>query len=500
MLVNSLKLVTKEHGSRIAYKTAGRKAISFQELDQLSDEVGAWFKVNEVSEGSVVALCLPSHIEYIISYLAVAKIGGVTAGINPRFTSRERQKVLATLKPDLVITAAGFDAGVGSEHKSEKIKLNQNINQIMIQQRLTGESLETLETNPDRPVCICFTSGSTGKPKGAWFTNKQLQAISDLDTGGSWGGGGNRYASTEFAHVGVMTKLPWLLSSGGTTHLVEKWNAKEILELIHNYKMTSVSAIAPQIALMLKQENIASFDFTSVKAIVTGGAFASPDLIQAGRKIFGAPWSVRYSSTESGGIGLGTTLEADDDEALFTVGKPRKGVKAKICNAEGIELDQGEIGEIWISSPAVMSGYWNDPEATDDVLKNGWLKTGDLAYVNDNDCFVLAGRTKEMFIRGGYNVYPLEVEGVLSSHSKVSEIAIVPQLDEVMGEIGVAFVVPKSTKNPPTLEELREYGSRELASFKLPEVVVIINEIPRNATDKIDRRKLIEIIMNRDKN
>ena len=264
--------------------------------------------------------------------------------------------------------------------------------------------------------------------------------------------------------------------------------------------MTSVSAIAPQIALMLKQENIASFDFTSVEAIVTGGAFASPDLIQAGRKIFGAPWSVRYSSTESGGIGLGTTLEADDDEALFTVGKPRKGVKAKICNAEGIELDQGEIGEIWISSPATMSGYWNDPEATDDVLKNGWLKTGDLAYVNDNECFVLAGRTKEMFIRGGYNVYPLEVEGVLSSHSKVSEIAIVPQLDEVMGEIGVAVVVPRAIKNPPTLEELREHGSRELASFKLPEVVVIINEIPRNATDKIDRRKLLEIIMNRDKN
>ena len=105
-----------------------------------------------------------------------------------------------------------------------------------------------------------------------------------------------------------------------------------------------------------------------------------------------------------------------------------------------------------------------------------------------------------MFIRGGYNVYPLEVEGVLSSHSKVSEIAIVPQLDEVMGEIGVAVVVPKATKNPPTLEELREYGSRELASFKLPEVVVIINEIPRNATDKIDRRKLIEIMLTRDKN
>jgi len=494
MLATSLKLVTREHGSKVAYRTAREAEITYQELDQFSDEVGAWLNNNGVTESSVVALCLPSHVEYIVSYLAVAKVGGVTAGINPRLTSRERQEVLETLRPDLVITAIGYEAGVGKKYRSETIKLNQSINQIMLEQRLIGEKPKELGPNPDRPVCICFTSGSTGKPKGAWFTNKQLQAISDLDTGGSWGGGGHRYASTEFAHVGVMTKLPWLLSTAGTTHLVEKWNAKEILQLIHDHQMTSVSAIAPQIALMLKQENIAALDFSSVQAIVTGGAFASPDLVRAGRETFGAPWSIRYSSTESGGIGLGTRLDADDSETLYTVGKPREGVEAKICDVVGQELSNGEIGEIWLSSPAVMSGYWNNPEATAMVLKDGWLKTGDLAYINENNCFVLAGRTKEMFIRGGYNIFPLEVEGVLAGHTKVSEIVIVPRSDQIMGEIGVAVVVPVETNDPPTLEELRQFGGKDLASYKLPEVIICTQEIPRNATDKIDRKRLKEIL------
>ncbi|HJM29194.1 MAG: class I adenylate-forming enzyme family protein [Acidimicrobiales bacterium] len=496
MLATALKLVTKDHGSQVAYETANKTEITYQELDQFSDEVGAWLKKIGIVEGSVVALCLPSHVEYIISYLAVAKVGGVTAGVNPRFTSRERQEALEILNPELVITTKGYESGITNEYRTEIIELNQSTDQIMSKQRLKGKEPGTLKPNPERPVCICFTSGSTGKPKGAWFANKQLQAISDLDTGGSWGGGGSRYASTEFAHVGVMTKLPWLLSTAGTTHLVEKWNAKEILQLIHDQRMTSISAIAPQVALMLKQENITNLDFRSVQAIVTGGAFASPNLIQAGREIFGAPWSVRYSSTESGGIGLGTDLEADDSEALYTVGRPREGVKAKICDSEGKELPKGEIGEIWLSSSAIMSGYWNDPEATALIIEDDWLKTGDLAYVNENHCFVLAGRTKEMFIRGGYNVFPLEVEGVLSGHSKVSEIVIVPRQDQVMGEIGVAVVVPNDNHNPPTLDELREFGEIGLASYKLPEAILCVKKIPRNATDKIDRKQLFELVKN----
>ncbi len=494
MLTTKLKQVTKQHGAEIAYRTANGTEISYSQLDEYSDEVGVWLKRLGIREGSVVALCLPSHVEYIISYLAIAKVGGITAGINPRFTPRERKYALEVLDPDLVITAEGYNSGVEEGYRSEFIHLSQAVDRTMLEQRITKEPLAQLPYDSDRPVCICFTSGSTGKPKGAWFANKQLKAISDIDTGGEWGGGGHRYASTEFAHVGVMTKLPWLLATAGTTHLINKWNATEILQLIHNYRMTSISAIAPQVALMLQQEIIQDLDFSSVKAIVTGGAFASPSLIQAGREIFGAPWSIRYSSTESGGIGLGTSLDADDSEALYTVGRPREGVEAKVCDSDGQKVQDGEIGEIWLCSPAIMSGYWNSPKSTSKVIQDGWLRTGDLAYVDNRGCYVLAGRTKEMFIRGGYNVFPLEVESILSSHNRISEIAVVPRIDEVMGEIGVAVVVPLDPQYPPTLDEIREFGSSSLASYKLPEAILQVDEIPRNATDKIDRKELSRLV------
>ena len=492
MLHSVIKSVSATHGENVAYVSPDGKEITYKQLDVISDEMAVWLTNEGISEGSVVGLSLPSCIEYIVSYLALAKVGAITAGINPRFTSLERSKTLSTLNPNLVITAKGHDGGVGDQYRKTTLTLNETA--CLRSQRVTGGSPELLEDDDERPVCICFTSGSSGSPKGALFTNRQLRAISELDAGGSWGGGGHRYASTEFAHVGVMTKLPWLLATAGTTHLIHKWNAREILQLIHEYKMSSVSAIAPQVALMLKQDGIEDLDFSSVKAIVTGGAYASVNLIKKGREIFGAPWSVRYSSTESGGIGLGTSLTADDYEALHTIGRPREGVKAKICDSSGSELSNGEVGEIWISSPAVMSCYWNDPEETAKVFDQQWLKTGDLAYQTPEGYFILAGRTTEMYIRGGYNVYPLEVEGIFSEYPSIAEVVIIPRPDDIMGEIGVAVIVLEDGCSPITIDDLRSFGAEKLAAYKLPEKVIHVESIPRNITDKIDRRKLKEIV------
>ncbi len=492
MLHSVIKSVSATHGENVAYVSPDGKEITYKQLDVISDEMAVWLTNEGISEGSVVGLSLPSCIEYIVSYLALAKVGAITAGINPRFTSLERSKTLSTLNPNLVITAKGHDGGVGDQYRKTIIKLNEK--EFIRSQRVTGGSPELLEDDDERPVCICFTSGSSGSPKGALFTNRQLRAISELDAGGSWGGGGHRYASTEFAHVGVMTKLPWLLATAGTTHLIHKWNAREILQLIHEYKMSSVSAIAPQVALMLKQDGIEDLNFSSVKAIVTGGAYASVNLIKKGREIFGAPWSVRYSSTESGGIGLGTSITADDYEALHTIGRPREGVTAKICDSSGSELANGEVGEIWISSPAVMSCYWNDPEETAKVFDKQWLKTGDLAYQTPEGYFILAGRTTEMYIRGGYNVYPLEVEGIFSEYPSIAEVVIIPRPDDIMGEIGVAVIVLEDGCSPITIDDLRSFGADKLAAYKLPEKVIHVESIPRNTTDKIDRRKLKEIV------
>ncbi|GIR36647.1 MAG: hypothetical protein CM15mP49_20320 [Actinomycetota bacterium] len=186
-------------------------------------------KERGISEGSVVGLSLPSCIEYIVSYIALAKVGAITAGINPRFTSRERSKTLRTLDPNLVITAKGYDDGVGDQYRKTLITLNEE--ELIQNHRVTGGSPQPLEDDDERPVCICFTSGSSGNPKGALFANRQLRAISELDAEGLGEEEATDMRSTEFAHVGVMTKLPWLLATAGTTHLIHKWNAREILQL-----------------------------------------------------------------------------------------------------------------------------------------------------------------------------------------------------------------------------------------------------------------------------
>lgn len=490
MLPEVVTKVAAAHGDAVAYRTHDGWDLTYAELDRLSDEAAVWLAMRGLGESSVVALCLPSRVDYIVALVASAKIGALVGGVNPRFTAAERAGALDTLGPDLVVASEDLLDGVPSDIEVEQVRLADSPEEILASARAIGETPPPIAGDPDRPAVVCFTSGSTGQPKAAWYDERQLRVIADMDTGGAWGGGGHRYASTEFAHVGVMTKLPWLLASAGTTHLLEKWRAEPVLELIDRYRMAAVSAVAPQVALMLRVPDLDRFDFSCVQAIVTGGALASPGLVRDGCALFGAPWSIRYSSTESGGVGLGTALDADEDEALHTVGRPRPGVDAEVRDDAGVRMPDGEVGELWLRSPAVMSGYWNAPDATAEVLVDGWLRTGDLALVDPQGCYRLAGRATEMYIRGGYNVYPLEVESVLSSHPGVADVAIVPRADDVMGEVGVAVVVPADPGAPPGLDELREHASHELAGYKLPEAIRYVTALPVNATDKVDRRTL----------
>jgi len=355
---------------------------------------------------------------------------------------------------------------------------------------LAGQGVGDLADDPGRAVCICFTSGSTGDPRGAWFTNRQLAAIAEMDTGGAWGSGGNLVAGTAFAHVGVMTKLPWQLASGATIHLMDRWDPGHLLSLLERHRLPAVNGVAAQIALLLRHRDFDAYDLSSIRAIVVGGGPSPPALVHEARRRFNAPYSIRYSSTESGGVGLGTSLDADDDEALHTVGRPRPGVEAEVRGVNGEVLDVGAVGEMWLRTPSAMSGYWGDPAGTATTLVGGWLRTGDLATVDPTGCHRLAGRVSEMFIRGGYNVYPLEVEAVLGTHPGIDQVAVVPRPDDVLGEVGVAVVVPTNPDEAPTLDQIIAHGRADLSSYKLPAAVRIVDRLPLNSGDKLDRRAL----------
>ncbi len=494
MFTEIVRRAAAEFTDTPAFVASDGWTISYAELDSAADEAAEGLRERGIGDGDVVALVLPSTIDYVVLYLGAERIGAVTAGLNPRFRPREIAGALAVVEPDLAFVSEELRDGVDFDlHRTEVIGRGSSAESAAGEVRMSGAPPRpALPDDPSRPVCICFTSGSTGAPKGAWYTNRQLATIAHLDTGGAWGGGGHGIASTQFAHVGFMTKLPWMLAAGRTTHLVERWSAEPIMELMAEHRMAAVTAIAPQIALMLNHPRFDDFDFSAVKAIVAGGAASPPALVREARERFGAPYSIRYSSTESGGIGLGTALDADDEEALHSIGRPRPGVDAEIRGEDGVRVVDGEIGELWLRSGAMMEGYWNDPDATAQTLVDGWLRTGDLAWIDAAGAFHLAGRAKEMFIRGGYNVYPLEVESILTDHPGVAEIAVVPRPDPIMGEIGVAVVVPVDAAAPPTLDELRSFGEDGLAHFKLPEAIRIVDALPRNVSDKIDRRALAE--------
>ena len=493
MLTEICRRAAVDFADTTAYLTDAGWGITYAELDRAADEAAVGLAARGVGEGDAVALLLPSVIDYVVLYLALARLGAVTAGINPKLRPREIAGCIEVLDPGLVIATADLVEAVDRDrYPTEEVVPGTSAATVAAECRVVGAVAPVdVPDDDDRPVCICFTSGSTGQPKGAWYTGRQLRRIAELDTGGAWGGGGHGISPTQFAHVGFMTKLPWLLASGRTTHLLERWSAGPVLRLIAEHEMPAVTGVAPQLALMVRHPLMDELDFSAVTAIVAGGAASPPALVRECRERFGAGYSIRYSSTESGGIGLGTALDADDEEALHTIGRPRPGAEASIRDADGNPVADGEVGELWLRSDCVMSGYWNDPEATAATLVDGWLRTGDLARVDEAGCYRLAGRLKEMFIRGGYNVYPMEVESVLVGHPAVAEIAVVPRPDDVMGEIGVAVVVTADSCDPPTLEDLRAFGADELAHYKLPEALVSIDELPRNSSDKVDRRALV---------
>jgi acyl-CoA synthetase (AMP-forming)/AMP-acid ligase II len=458
LLPDSITGAAERFGDRAALITPER-TVTFAELDELSTRAAAAMASGGVHEDSVAALTMPSGIDYVVAYLALAKLGAITAGVNPRLSSDERAHVLARLGPDVVIDRLTF----------------------------SSSGVPALEPDPDRIVTVVFTSGTSGEPKGAVFTNRQLEAITRIDAGGLdvWGTGGPLLGGTQFCHIGFMTKLQWYLRLGCTLLVQERWRPDVALRLIAQHRMRSVGGVAAQIALVLQQPDFDSFDLSSVETIIVGGGPSPPELVREARRRFGAAYSIRYSSTESGGVGTATAFDAPDEEALYTVGRPRPGVE--------VRLDDG--GELLLRSPAAMIGYWRDPERTAAALdRDGWLHTSDLAELDDTGCLRIVGRTNDMYIRGGYNVHPLEVESVLMEHPAVQAVAISPRSDAVMGEVGVAVVVPADADAPPTVDDLRAFATGRLAGYKLPEAIHIVDALPITSMEKLDRAALKRMV------
>ena len=496
MLVDIAVEAAQRFGDRPAFVSDEGLTLTYAEFNRLADEAAVGLAERGVGEGDVVALVLPSVIEHFVSYVAAAKLGAITAAINPKLVSAERATVLRAANPHLIITTEALaPADVVEPGQLALIQPADRPDSVLTDLRHPGQAPPPLPTDLDRPIAIVFTSGTTGTPKGAIFGGHQIAFITQCDVGDQWGQGGHSMAGSALAHLGPTTKLAGNLKKGGTQHLSSRpWKAADALAHIAELKIASFGGVPTQVALMLRDPTFNSTDLSSVRAVVMGGGPATPALIREARQRIPAPLAVRYSCTEAG-IGCGTAFTDPLEDAEISVGRPQPGVRLSILAEDGTPLPPGEIGEVCLGSPAVMGGYWRNSTANADVFtEDGSVRTGDLGWLDPSGRLRLSGRARERYVRGGYNVYPLEVEGVLADHPDVASVAVVCRTDPVMGEIGVAVIVPHAGATTPDLSQLRSFAEHRLSRYKLPDDLVVLTELPLTAGEKVDRRALERLI------
>jgi acyl-CoA synthetase (AMP-forming)/AMP-acid ligase II len=465
-----LDAAAEAHGDREAYVEPGAR-ISFAEWIERARGVAAQFVEFGVGKGDVVTLWLPSGIDYATCYAAAAMIGAITTGLNSRLGPREVESILHQADPALIVA----DERLGAIPTGGR--------RVLLRASLSAAGgrtdLPVVELNPRDPVSLIYSSGTTGLPKGAVFDGAGL-AAGAMSAGVMSAPYDRRLTSTPFAHAGYMFKL-WDQLVWGTTLVVPPtpWSAAGMFDVMRAERITVAGAIPTQWAKLLEADGVGRETLPDLRIGVVASAPAPPELVRQVAERIGVPLVVRYAMTECPTI-CGTAPDDPPEVQFATVGRP----------AAGMEVRVGDVGAVEVRGPCVMRGYWRNPDLTAEVLRDGWLRTGDIGALDEDGNLSIVGRSGDMYIRGGYNVHPVEVERVLATHPAVKEAVVVGRPAEVIGEIGVAFVVPVDETRPPTLQELRDFVSGQLADYKAPDEISVVDRLPLTPMLKPDRAAL----------
>lgn len=474
-----LECAAGTHGDREAYVEPGSR-VTFADWIGRARCVATQFADLGVGKGDVVVLWLPSGIDYATCYGAAAMIGAITAGLNPRLGRREIESILQQADPALVV--ADERLGVLPPTTARLLP------RAALSTDTMGSAPPPADVTRRDPVALIFTSGTTGTPKGAVFDADRL-AAGAAAAGVMSAPYDRRLTSTPFAHAGYMFKL-WDQLLWGSALVVPPtpWSAQGMFDVLRDERVTVAGAVPTQWAKLLDVDGVSPQGLPHLRIGVVATAPASPELVRRAAEKVGVPLVVRYAMTECPTI-CGTE-PADAPEVQFrTVGRPAAGMEVRVASDGGVE----------VRGPCVMRGYWCNPELTEEVLRDGWLRTGDVGVLGEDGNLTLVGRHGDMYIRGGYNVHPGEVERVLVDYVKVKQAAVLGRSAPVIGEIGVALVVPVDAADPPTLAELRAHVAGELADYKAPDELLIVDELPLTAMLKPDRLALRELITWHDK-
>lgn len=470
----------KQFPMQDAYVHRGERIDYATWYDQALRVAGA-LQERDVRAGSVVLISLDPSIEYAICCAAAQLIGAVASGVNPRLGRREVAAIVEQTGAPVMIVEDSTEAPERIPHTIRRAELSAfRTNAI--------QATPHQGTATDLAVII-WTSGTTGMPKGACFTHRALSTA--IRTAGPLAAPfARKLSSVPFAHAGYMAKGWEQIAYGMTLVITETpWSAAQMLRLLVEERISIAGAVPTQWAKLLELPDLAAADLSHVAVGVTATAPAPPELIERVTQAMGAPLIVRYSMTECPSM-TGTRIGDSAEIQYRTVGKPQPGVEIEIRSS-----DASGVGRIAVRSAGAMQGYWRDPERTAQALDTeGWLLSSDLGRFDAGGNLVLAGRLGEMYIRGGYNVYPIEVERVLSELPTIASVAVIGMAAPTIGEIGVACVVPADPANPPTLEDLRNHVRGELADYKAPDRLVLLSALPLTAMMKVDKDALRALV------
>jgi len=484
--------------------TAGtpRRALTFAAWDRAADGVAGRLAAAGVARGSVVCLVVPSSIDYMVCYAAAARLGAVTSGVNPRLGAAEVRSILERTLPTVTVVDDGADVPGGPVGT-----LLRRSEALAAAAGPPPPAFPALE--PTDPVAVVWTSGTTGLPKGAVFDHRRLAAVAaGTDTLSE--PGDRRLSPLPFAHVGSMTRT-WDEAANGITTVITPtpWKAADAVRIMAEERITVAQGVPTQWALVMAHPDLDAADVSALRVAGTGASRAPAELVAAMRTRLGVPVVVRYTSTEAS-LGTGTVPGDPDELVAVSVGRPVPGVALAVVDDDGAPVGTGEVGRVRLRSAAVMLGYWGGPPtgpgaggvvydeaATRAVLgDDGWLTTGDFGRLDEGGNLHLVGRANELYIRGGYNVYPAEVEAALGAHPAVAQAAVVGAPDPVLGEIGVAFVVPEAGAEAADAgalgDELRAHARASLADYKAPDRVVVVEALPLTPMMKVDKRTLAD--------
>jgi len=502
------------HSGVAAFHFHGRD-ITFADWEASSRRFARALLARGLRKGDRLALLLPSIPDYMFLYLGAARIGVMTAGISTRYRRQEIRDILSNADPRLVITvdrigdvrfpslieearpqAPSLEDVICFNREGPPTEAGPDLERLLAAGDAAGVDLAGAEAavGSRDPVAIVYTSGTTGSPKGAVYDSAAMIALTQMFSTRlpqpPAPGTPNLWPGMSLTHVGAMARVHIQLAYATTMVLHERFDARWCLEQIQRLRPAALGGFPPVLMMLVRSPEFARFDFSFIKSINFGGAPLASHLVEELERQIGAQVYTGYSCTET--IIISATLPSDPPECRAgSVGRPTAGVDVRIVDDERRPLPAGTPGRIAVRSPATMRGYWRNPEATARALgADGWLYTEDMGYLDADGYLHLLGREKEMYFRAAFNVYPGEVEEVLQTHPKVAQAAVLGIPDDVLGEKGWAVVVPTNAADPPTLEELRQHVGRELASYKRPDGLTLVEALPLNSMYKVDKRTL----------